>query len=205
MGPTRKQFLRLRFIDDPANPDPGTTPPAGGGATFTQVQLDQIVQGRVAQAERTAAQAAAAALEQKLGGKSLDDLIALSTAAAAADEAAKTEAQRDREAAAKEKADAAADRATATAELHTFRVQRALIAAGVDEKATGDIRVDVPVGASVDDIATAVAAIKTRTPALFTKTATTPPPADPGTPPAKPASTGGGFAAGAERAKAERG
>lgn len=205
MGPTRSKFLRLRFIDDPLNPDPGTTPPAGGGATFTQAQLDQIVQGRVAQAERAAAQAAQTALADKLGGKSLDDVLAAATAAQAAEDAAKTEAQRILDAAAATKTEADNLKSTAVTELHTFRVERALVAAGADDKATGDIRVDVPVGASVEDIATAVAGLKTRLPALFTKPVTTPPPADPGTPPAAPPAAGGGFAQGAQRAKAELG
>jgi len=202
MGPTRKQFLRLRFVEDPANPDPGTNPPAGGGATFTQAQLDQIVQGRVAQAERAAAAAAATALEQKLGGKSLDDILAQASAADAATEAAKTEAQRTLDAANATKTEAENLKSQAVNELHAFRVQRALVSAGADEKATGDIRVDVPVGASVEDIATAVTALKGRLPALFVKPAT--PPADPGTPPATPPAAGGGFAAGRDRAKAER-
>lgn len=180
---------RLRFVDDP---NAGT----GGGGTggLTQEQVDQIVQGRVAAAERAARDAAAAELATKLGGKSLDDILAAAQAAQAAEDAAKTQAQKDAEAAAATKAEAEQLRATAKSELHTTRVHAALLAAGAPEAAVSALVVPgLTVDSTPEEIKTAVTALKTTLPGLFTATAAIT--ADPGNPP-KPTPPAGTFGAG---------
>lgn len=135
--------------------------------TFTQEDLDRIVGERIARAERDAKKAAQDALTDKLGGATLEDLLAAHKAQADAEDAAKTEAQRLRDEAAAEKATAAEERAAAARELHDARLYRALTAAGVPDDAVGTINVDVEVGATVEDIKTAVDALKVKVPALF--------------------------------------
>lgn len=162
MGPTRRHFMRLRFAEEP-----NTGEPKAGG--ITQEQLNEIVQGRVAAAERAAKEAAEKALADKLGGASLDDVIAAAKAAKDAEDAAKSEAQRDREAAAAEKAEAEKIKAAAKAELHTTRITAALTAAGAPEKAVAAITVPgITVDSTADEIKAAVAKLKADVPGLFT-------------------------------------
>lgn len=135
--------------------------------TFTQEDVDRIVGERIARAERDAKKAAQEDLSAKLGGASLDDLLAAHKAQADAENAAKSEAQRLRDEAAAEKAAAEAERAAAARELHDARLYRALTAAGVPDDAVGTINVPVEVGATVEDIKAAVEELKTKVPALF--------------------------------------
>ncbi|MCR6649717.1 MAG: hypothetical protein NVV70_16860 [Cellulomonas sp.] len=170
---------RLRYMTEPITPDPTTQP----GAGLTQDQVNQIVQQRIAEATRRAEEKAQADLAAKLGGASLDDVLAAHKTAQANADALKSEAQRDREAAAREKAEAEQLKTDAAAELHITRITAALVAAGAPEKAATAITVPgVKVGATPEEIKTAVAALKTDLPGLFTAPAV--PGSDPGKGPA---------------------
>lgn len=196
---------RLRFLDTPPTPGTPGAPPAPPAppavVTMSQAELDALIGQRAAEAARAAKKAAEDALTAKLGDRKLDDLLAVDAAAKAAQDALKTDAQRDREAAAAEKAEAAKDRAAAKAELHTTRVHAALQAAGVPEAGVAAIVVpDVTVDSTPEEIKAAVAKLKTTLPGLFTTTAAVP--SDPGKPPA-PKDQAGEFGA-AGKAEFER-
>lgn len=159
---------RLRYTTEPVNPDPTAQP----GAGLTQAQVDEIVKQRVAEASRRAKETADAELKSKLGDVSLDDLLEQHKQAQAAADAQKSEAQRALDAANTAKAEAEKIKADAAAELHQVRVASALVAAGAPEAAVAAIIVPgVTVGSTPEEIKTAVDALKTTLPALFTKTA----------------------------------
>lgn len=213
---------RLRFIDTP--PAPTDAPPAPAGVaptppapappepdkTFTQDDLT-----RIATREKEAGKRAAETELAESLGVSLDEAKKIVADAKAAGEAAKTEAQKDRDAAAKEKQDAEAEKAAAKSEVHSARLERAFAKEGIDLDGTKDEEkakaarllrmVTVEPGASYEDVLADVQQIKKDFPALFgapSTTTRTAPGGDPkGTPPpAKPGEEK--FAAGAARAKA---
>lgn len=174
---------RLRFNQPPVNPDPNSPTTAGGG--LTQEQVDQIVQGRVAAAERKAREDAQAEIAAKLDGQSLDDILAAAKAARDAEDAQKTEAQKALDAANAAKAEADKTRADAKRELFDARLTGALQRAGAPADSLDVITVPgLTVDSTPDEIKTAVDAVKTRLPALFTVTPGQT--ADPGTPPPTP-------------------
>lgn len=151
--------------------------------TFTQEDLNRIAAEQKARGEREAQKA----FEEKLGGKSLDDLLAAHQALTEAEEARKSETQKALEAAQAEKAAAEQAKAEAVTELHQARITAALLKAGAPEDAIGTINVPVEIGADAETITEAVQALKTKLPALFTTTAA--PSANPGTPTPKREST----------------
>lgn len=108
-----------------AGSEGGTTtePPA---RTFTQAEVDAMM-GRTRSEARTAA---ANELATDLG-VTVDEAKAIIADRNAAEDANKTEAQRDREAAATAKAQADADRAEAARERRSIAAERALLAAGI--------------------------------------------------------------------------
>ena len=168
---------RLRFLIDP-NPDgtPGA-PPAGPPAvkTFTQDEVTAIAtrekdQGRVlALREAT----------EKLGGLTIEDAAKLAEAARAADEANKTEAQRELAAAQADKAAAAKEKADAAADRHAARLERLLGKAGAVDVEIAARALDIALGADEAAVTAAIEAFKTKVPGMFA-TGTTPPNTDPG-------------------------
>lgn len=193
---------RLRYMTQP-NPEgtpgvvPPVTPPVPAPRTFTQDEITAI-------AAREKEQGKVAALREAselLGGMSIADAAELVKAARAADEANKTQAQRDLEAAQATKAAAETDRAAAAADRHAARLERLLGTAGASdvEIAAGALKVDV--GADDTTITAAITALKTRVPGLFGTPATVPP-SDPGKPPAPGGATPNAWDAG--KAEAEK-
>lgn len=194
--------LKLRahaMLTEPGEPGGGgVTPPEGG--TFTQADVDRIVGEAVAKAKRGAERTAADELAGKLpDGVELDALVQAYTDRQEAERAAMTEAERVRTDAAAAVAQLEADRAAfeaeklaAAAELHTSRVQTALVRAGVPDDAVAAVNLPgVDVGADAETIAAAVENLKAKVPALFTSS-TTIIDADPGKPGGKPAGEVGG-------------
>ncbi len=170
---TRTRLITRRAVtgreEDPKPKDPDAT------ARFTQADLDRVAAEQKARGEREARKAAEEALKEKLGdGVTLDDLVALHKAASDAEEALKTDAQKDREAAAADRAAAAKEKADAAKELHRAHITAALTAAGAPEAAHAVITVPVEVGATKDEIKAAVEKLKTDLPGLFTGTQTSP-------------------------------
>lgn len=217
-----KRPLKLRFIEDPAPPSGELgTPPAGGGApaatppadapkTFTQDDLT-----RVATKEKQEGKAAAERELAEQLGVPLDQAKQIIADARAKDEATKTEAQKDRDAAAREKSEAEAEKAVAKQEVHDARLERAFAKEGLDlddsdEKVKRLVRlVSSEVGSSYEDILAEVKTLKTDFPALFGEEVAPvkggkPPKAPNGDPKGNPPKPTGGedkFTAGAERAK----
>ena len=178
---------RLRFIDPPVNDGtPGAAPTA---KTFTQDDVTALAAAERDQGKRAGKAAAQDEINAAIKAAGLPDGTDLSAVleaakrATAADDAAKTQAQRELEAATKAKADAEALLATAAATVHAAKVERALTGAvnvGIAARA-----LDVPVGADDDAIKAAVDKLRADVPGLFSTTAAAPTPgSDPGNPPA---------------------
>ena len=178
---------RLRFIDPPVNDGtPGAAPTA---KTFTQDDVTALAAAERDQGKRAGKAAAQDEINAAIKAAGLPDGTDLSAVleaakrATAADEAAKTQAQRELDAAAKAKADAEAYLATAAKTLHDAKVERAL--AGAVNAAIAARALDVAVGADDDAIKAAVDKLKADVPGLFSTTAAAPTPgSDPGNPPA---------------------
>ncbi|WP_169165111.1 hypothetical protein [Cellulomonas taurus] len=184
--PKSRARLRLRYMTDP-NPEgtPGSTPPAPTPpATFTQQQLNDIAASEKAQGRN----AALREVSEKLG-MTVEDAAQVLAAAKAADDANKSDAQRDREAAAKEKAEAEAEKAAAAADRHAARVERLLGTAGAANVAVAARAIDVAVGADDATVTAAIEKLKTDAPGLF-GAAPTAPHTDPSKPPAAPPAKG---------------
>lgn len=184
---------RLRFLEDPTPPE-GTPGVVEGFTPEQQAKIASIAAENKARGERAAKAAAEQALADKLGGRSLEDLLAVADAAQAAENAKKTEAERALEAANAAKAEAETIRSQAARELHDARVRSALLTAGVPEAGLTAVTVPgVTVESTVEDIKAAVETLKTALPGLFTAKVT--PPADPGKPgtppPGEPVGAGG--------------
>jgi DNA-binding transcriptional MerR regulator len=120
-----------------------------------------------AQAERAAIAKVATDL-----GVSVEDAKTIIKERHDADAARLSEAEKSAQAAAKDKADAEKLKAEAAADRHAAKVERALIAAGGNVKTARMI--DLQPGATDDEIKTAVEALKTEIPALFTTTGEAP-------------------------------
>lgn len=179
----------LRF-SQPPEPAGGTpTPPAPAplaplvtdpppGSAFSQQDVSRIATAEHEKGERKGKQAAIDEVQQTLG-VSLEEAARLVAAARSAEDAAKTQAQRDAEAAAADRAAAAEALAAARADRHSALVERALTAAGLDEKALGAVTVPgITVESTAEQIAAAVTKLKTDVPSLFGPAAPIPP-ADP--------------------------
>ena len=175
---------RLRFAETPVNDGtPGAAP-----KTFTQDDVTALAAAERDQGKRAGKAAAQDEINAAIKAAGLPDGTDLSAVleaakrATAADEAAKTQAQRELDAAAKAKADAEALLATAAATVHAAKVERALTGAvnvGIAARA-----LDVVVGADDDAIKAAVDKLKADVPGLFSTAAAPTPGSDPGNPPA---------------------
>lgn len=160
--------------DPTPKPTPPANPPADPGPprTFVQEEVNAIATREHERGAREAKKQAEEALLKTLGVESMDqvaDLAALAAAAKAADDANKTQAQKDAEAAAKARAEAEADRATAAAERQATRLERTLSAAGMDEATQEFITVPgLTVDSTPEDIKAAVDKMKADQPNLFT-------------------------------------
>lgn len=157
-------------------PAPPATPPAPAGEkTLPQAEVDRIVQGRVAEATRKAEKAIA----DKLGVDPEEAAKLLKAQREAADKD-KGEAEKAREALAKAEQRAADAEAKAAAAEHSTKVREALrtaeVAADRVSRASQSLLADVEVGATDDEIKTAVEALKKEIPEWFgsTKPATAP-------------------------------
>lgn len=162
----------IRFAEPPAPgggapaPTPLAVPPAPTPG-FTQEDLSRIATAEHEKGERKGKQAAIEEVQQTLG-VSLEEATRLITAARSAEDAAKTQAQRDAEAAAADRAEAAAALAAAKADRHAAIVERALTSAGVDEAALAAISVPgITIDSTPDQITAAVTALKEKVPSLF--------------------------------------
>lgn len=176
---------RLRFIDPPVND--GTPGAAPAAKTFTQDDVTALAAAERDQGKRAGKAAAQDEINAAIKAAGLPDGTDLSAVleaakrATAADEAAKTQAQRELDAAAKAKADAEQLLATAAKTLHDAKVERAL--AGAVNATIAARALDVAVGADDDAIKAAVDKLKAEVPGLFSTTAPAPG-SDPGNPPA---------------------
>lgn len=176
---------RLRFIDPPVND--GTPGAAPAAKTFTQDDVTALAAAERDQGKRAGKAAAQDEINAAIKAAGLPDGTDLSAVleaakrATAADEAAKTQAQRDADIAAKAKADAEQLLATAAKTLHDAKVERAL--AGAVNATIAARALDVAVGADDDAIKAAVDKLKAEVPGLFSTTAPAPG-SDPGNPPA---------------------
>ena len=176
---------RLRFAETPViDGAPGAAPAA---KTFTQDDVTALAAAERDQGKRAGKAAAQDEINAAIKAAGLPDGTDLSAVleaakrATAADEAAKTQAQRELDAAAKAKADAEQLLATAAKTLHDAKVERAL--AGAVNVAIAARALDVAVGADDDAIKAAVDNLKADVPGLFSTTAPAPG-SDPGNPPA---------------------
>ena len=192
--PKSRARLRLRYMTDP-NPEgtPGSTPPAPPAPrTFTQDEVTAMMTREKADGRS----AATREIADKLG-MSIDDATALLAAAKAADDANKTQAQRDAADAATAKADAEKIKAEAAADRHAARVERLLGTAGAANVAVAARAIDVTVGADESTVTAAIEKLKTDAPGLFGAA-----PAAPHTDPSKPPATPPAKGTAAERAAA---
>lgn len=184
---------RLRFVEQPGTED-GTPGVVEGFTPEQQAKIAAIAAENKARGERAAKAAAEQALADKLGGRTLDDLLAAADAVQAAEDAKKSEAEKALEAALAAKAEAETIRSQAARELHDARVRSALLGAGVTEAGLSAVTVPgVTVESTPEEITAAVTALKTALPGLFT--AKVAPGADPGKPgnqaPGEPVGAGG--------------
>lgn len=181
--PKPRARLRLRYMTDP-NPEgtPGSTPPAP--RTFTQDEVTAMMTREKADGRS----AATREIADKLG-MSIDDATSLLAAAKAADDANKTQAQRDAAAAADAKAEAEKAKADALADRHAARVERLLGSAGAANVTVAARAIDVAVGADDATVTAAIDKLKTDAPGLFSA-APTAPHTDPSKPPATPPAKG---------------
>lgn len=209
----------------PATPPapPAPTPPGGDGGgdekTFTQADLDRHA-GRV---RSEATKAAERKLAEDLGVP-IDQAKKLIADAKAAEDAAKTDAERLRDGAAAAKTQAEQDRAAAAAEKFAAKLERRLASAGVgagieDEAQAAAVMaralrvVNLAADASDDDITAEIDQLKADIPGLFGtqvpapacgQPATVPSGVTPGKPPAGGQQPATGMDAGRARAKAGR-
>lgn len=198
-------------------PEDGAVPPSNDAETpaapATPVGMSQEDVQRIAAREKDqGARAERRRILTSLGldpetGK-LEDVKTALDAARDAEAARLSEAER-RERAAEQREQQAAERERiANERSHRARLTEVLAVAGVTPEARDDARTllaSVPADAEDDAIAEAVAALKTRLPALFGAQPQTPPPlpsgGGTGTPP-RPQPTGDAYTRGLERARA---
>jgi len=157
---------------DPPKPD---SKPAGE-AKFTQEDLNRIA----ADEKREGKRVGQAELLKTLGFGTPEEAQAFLDAKRQADLDAMTEADRKvAEAADKERK---AQEATATAEatVHTAKIERALERAGVPADSSAEVRalVTAPTSITEEELEATVTSLKTKFPALFSGTVTTPKPAN---------------------------
>lgn len=194
----------------------GTEGGGGGGApaekpaekTLTQTEVNAI-----AAREKNEGKAAAQRELAEQLGVSIEDAKAIIKRSQEVEDGKKSEADKDREAAAKEKQAAEADRAAAKKEVHEARLERAFAKEGFDTeadaaKAARLLRmVTVEPGATYEDVLKDVQAVKADFPALFGDAVTGEPKkkapnGDPKGNPPKPTGGEDKYDAGAKRAQA---
>jgi hypothetical protein len=185
----------IRLIGGAAPED--DDPPA---RTFSQDDLNRIAAREKDQGRAAALNEVAATL-----GMPVDEAKKLLDAARAAEDARKTQAERDAETARQEKAQADQARSEAAAVVQRAKVERALLVAGlpavVADGAGRDAEeaaerlleravrlVDIPAGADAAAVAAVVTQLKQDLPALFSRPA---PPPLPGSTPPTPAPAAG--------------
>lgn len=165
----------------PPVPTPPAVPPVvpGEPKSFDQVEVSAIATREHDRGSREGRRTALEEIEAKLGGATLDDVVAAYTALKTTQDAAKSETEKALEAAQKALADAQKDRATAKQEVYEARRTRALTTAGVPTEAHDAITIPGITADSTDEeVTAAVEALKTKIPALFTA-APLPPNSDP--------------------------
>lgn len=185
--------------------------PAPAPRTFTQDEVNAIATRESTAAQRTAQQQ----LLQQLGFESAEAAQAAIAAAKAAEEAGKTDLQRQQEATAAAKAAADADRAAAATERFEARVERAFAQAGIpveDEAKLGRLRRMVTLDNSADAAAikAEIETLKTEFPGLFGVPGIVEVPPAPGSdpkggPPPTPPGSKSKMELGRERAKSRSG
>ena len=192
------------MTDPDVQTDPAGTQPE---KTFTQADLDRIVQREKASASRSAASQLAESL-----GMSVDEAKKLIAEHAAAKDAAKTEAERNAEALTAARTEADRARAEAAAARHAVAIERELVRAGLalpDDPAEREealsqaaalVRADP--GADATALADAVKATKKRWPGLFATAGKVGGSGDPGPGPRGGAKGGGASGLDAGRAAA---
>jgi len=196
----RTRRPNLMFVETPGEPAGSgqTDPRAAENAdkTFTQAEVTAFLTREKDQGERAGKTAVATAINTKLAGAGLTDLdldavIALAAAAKTADDAKKTQAELDRDAALASKTTVEQELVTTREELRNVRITAALSAAGASTPDVAARALVVAADADKTAIAAAVEALKTEAPALFTGTPVAPaaPHTDGGTPPAGQKST----------------
>jgi hypothetical protein len=165
-------------MEDPPKEDPPADPPK----TYTQAEVDRLTSREKDQGERAGkAQGmrdALTALGVDPDKVKVEDLKSTLEKALAADDAQKTEAQREKDAAVVEKTAAEREKTEAAREKHETRVERLLLRAGLavdeddDNKRDKQIAramklVDLEVGADSDKIRAAVDELREEMPSLF--------------------------------------
>lgn len=166
-------------VTTPPPLDPSTPPPAG--RTYTDEDVNRIAAKERRDAEKRARDARDAELAEQWGVP-IDQVQSTIDAAKAAADKDKTDAQREKEAAATARANADKALADAVSERHSLRVERSLLRAGVpadDADLLADAVTLVRVDPAADDkaIADAIEVVKGRHPGMFSgKPAATPPP-----------------------------
>lgn len=192
--------------EEPAVTEPAPQPEPAPEATFSQADVDRIVQQRIAREKSKALGDFADEL-----GVPADELAAKVKGWQEAEKAAMSEAERAKAEAETAKARAEAERAQLAADRKRVDVQRHLLGAGVNgdqlDRVTTLVLAEVPADADDDAIAAAVDTLHTELPALFTSTPAAPKP--PGSTPArrvqhKPPETKSLLEQGKERAAAVR-
>lgn len=173
----------------PAPPTPKPTDPPAPAPTDKSFTQDDVT--RIATREKAEGrQAGINEMMKELGVTDLEEGKALLKRIRDAEDAQKTQSQRDAEAAATAKAEAEADKAEAAQERLLARMERALTRAGVPaERLDKVVRLLDLNDPKADDakVTEAVEAVKKDFPELFTGAA----PPDPGRNPPKPSDPGG--------------
>lgn len=150
--------------DDTPNPDDEPDK----DRTFTQAEVAAIMTREKNQGKR----AGQRELVESLGFEKLEDAQAFITAQREAEDAAKTEAQKLADQAAKDRRDAEAAKAEVAQERRTTAIERALVRAKVGDDDLDDATLllsrDLDDDADADAITAATTALKERRPELFT-------------------------------------
>lgn len=157
-------------MPDPiTTPDPAAVPAPPAARTFTQEEVNAIAAREKDQGAASAQTALAAKLTAAgLTDIDLDAAIALAAQARTADDARKTDAERERDAAILKATAAEQALATAQAALRTTQITAALTTAGATNAGVAARAIILPDNADTAAITAAVEALKTEAPGLFT-------------------------------------
>lgn len=149
--------------DDGGDDDGGAG--GDGGRTFTQDDLTRVG----TREKREGKRAGQRELLEALGFNDVDEATEFVQSMKDRQDADKDELTREKEAAAKTRAEGEAAKTAAAQARHEANVLKGLLLAGADVKSADKLvrMVDAEVGAEADDIATAVESLKEEFPALF--------------------------------------